>query len=203
MRVIRELLYPHSGATIGLPRFRSDLDRAAQLLASEAAAWHWYDPATGETGTWRVVMVQSIGQSWDDNLYLHVSAPPGVQAHGPQLPPQLDSYGARDKYAYRGLITASFDWYQPGTTLVPNARRGGWGRGSHHARDIDAYARWNEDALVEALAPGTARRWRAKRLEAILESLQALDCDKVLWWSGAGRGEWQMLPATLRPKAED
>lgn len=202
MRLIREMLYPNSGDTIGLPRFRSDLDRAAQLLASEAAAWHWYDPVMGETGTWRVVMMLSIGEGWDDNLYLHVSAPPGVQAHGPQLPPELDAYGARDKFAYRALISASFDWYQPGTTLVPNARRGGWGRGGHHARDRNAYAVWSEDALVEALAPRTPRRRHSDRLASILESLKGLDRNDVLWWRQVGRREWQILPPALRPKNE-
>ena len=194
MRIVRAVLSPANPWSLGIGQLRKKLNRAAEGLASERAAWPWHDPETGQGGFWRVVAIENVGLTIDDFLVLRRSAPPGVSDQGPPLPQELDAYGASNKYAYRALITAHFDWYQPGTTWRPNAKRGGWRRGGRPSQDRDAYAVLTHHALVDVLAPGTPSRRRSDRLANILEALEALEADSMMVVDHVGRGELRMLP---------
>ena len=193
MRDLKRLA-PNRNLSISQLRHMGDV--AAEALASPAAAWPYIDPATNEPGGWRVVNVRAVGHSLDAPLLLEVSIPPGVAKHGPTLPAELDAYGANSKYAYRGLITASFDWNQPGTTLIPNEPRR-WDRGHHQARDPDAYAVFTFDEIVDALAPRTSRKHRADIKGRIIKALGKLHTDGLIHLESVGRREIRMLPPGL------
>ena len=190
MRDLRKL-WPNKNLSVS--DLRRKLDGAAKALASPEAAWPW----TG--GDWRVVTVRNVGRSLDDSLVLDMSIPPGVQAQGPSLPPQLEVYGANNKYAYRGMIAAAFDWWQPGRMRIPN-KRGGW----RQTRDRDAYAVYGLDELVDMLAPRTSRNNRAHIRERILAALVQLDVDGLILLEPVSRREVRMLhPGLATPPTNE
>ena len=193
-------LWPNSNMSAA--DLRRALDSAAEALASSAAAWPWHDPATGHGGYWRVVSVRNIGHKLDDELLLEVSIPPGVTKHGPTLPAELEAYGASSKFGYRALITAAFDWNQPGTTLIPNKPRS-WESKGRQRRDPDAYAVFTFDELVDMLAPRTSTKHRADVLERIRKALGQLDEDGLIHLDRVGRREIRMLPPGLWTPTSD
>lgn len=199
-RDVRAALWPNSPLSLG--RIVGKLDAAAQMLASNAAAWPWHDSATGKAGYHRVVRVVDIPATLDGALVLEVSAPPSVSGQGPILPAELDAVGARDKYGYRALITAAFDWYRPGATLKPNAPRGGWAQGSHPAKAAEAYAVYTDADLLELLAPRTSTRDKRHVLDRIRQSLRQLDAAELIHLADVGRRERRMLPPSRTPAAD-
>ena len=193
---MRDLLKLWPNRNMSTADLRRALDGAAEALASADAAWPWYDEITGEGGGWRVVRVVNVGHTLDGWLNLEISIPPGVRAQGAILPQQVEAYGANSKYAYRALITASFDWSQPGQTVIPN-RRGQWDKGSHQAHDRDAYAVYGHDELVDMLATRTSRKHRADAKRRIIDALGQLASDGLMLVENVGRREVRMLPPGL------
>ena len=181
---------------------RRALDSAAEALASPAAAWPYIDPATNAPGGWRVVTVRAVGHSLDAPLLLEVSIPPGVGKLGPTLPAELEAYGASSKYAYRALITAAFDWTQPGTTWIPNKARS-WESKGRQRRDREAYAVYSDAELIDMLAPRNSTNHRVHVLDRIRKALGQLDADGLIHLDHVGRHEIRMLPPGLSTPTSD
>ena len=116
MRELLPRLYP--GRKPKPNEWRPLIEGAAAALDSREARIDW-----GGDNLRRVVTMTGLPQSLDDTMRLIVDLPPGA-VHGPQVSPQLHTYGPKHGRHYRALLNLAYWWHEPGRTSASITRSG-------------------------------------------------------------------------------
>ena len=148
---------------------------ACSALDREEVRFPYRDPATGESGSRRVVNLIDIPRGpgrLDDKIMIAVFLPPGSET-GPMVRRgRLRYWGRKCAPAYRALLSLSYDWYRPGVTRVP----GPGGKGWVQSEDLKHYVPYSRERVVELCYPTsrkTNRRELVSRSWAVIRRLEA------------------------------
>lgn len=177
MRDLRERLWPKRPGKRQLKSIEvlDALDRAAEVMQTNAARIPWYNPETGRGGRRQVVSVIDLPrhkERLDDFVKLEVNLPPG-SGPGPQVSEALALWGLRRAPAYRALLNLAYSWYEPGkTSFHPKGARG-----NTHVwmQSPEKYPELTDQFAVEVCFPSSTtknRRVLAQRARAVLRELE-------------------------------
>ena len=190
LRDLLDKLYPGPGRppkpTEYLPRLRAAID------AVNTFRLPWRDPTTGKGGLWSAVLVRNLPAGLDDLLRVEVDLPPGSEI-GPQVPASLGAWGTQSAAAYRGLLNLSYQWHDPGRTVIPlgSGRRRHWQR----VYDPERYEPLTDADLVDVFLPTTAIGRHDHRVEKAKEIMYRLEEAGDLQIVRLNAHERRILPA--------
>ena len=105
-----------------------------------------------------VELPTDIPRDIDEPFRIKVHLPPDSHT-GPQVSPNLKTWGVNDAVAFRLLISLPYQWARPGVTLFPVPRKGrGKGPVYIYTQNRNAFPRFSKDDLLSMAFPMTSTK---------------------------------------------